>query len=637
MASTLESYRIGLEIQQSDATKRNLEALKSAFADANASVEDLQKAYDQIAKSEGDQAEAARAYNRLLGERYADLERENTKVLHSLSEQGRLERQRLQALEDARSERALTKDEEKEIAALKKRVLALSDDELESIQRQNAETRKAVKLAQANLRTETAQRKTLAQLVKADLKTAKDRLKTQLDFIKALRTTEGRYNALKKAAAVGVKGAKLAAKGAAVAGGLVMGAVGGAISGAQSIADVEAETGRISAPLTDKEKSSLVSDLRISTPFDAATIVDAINRVSMTVDKKDFDTLKAAAYAELKYPGMSALFAASGRAATGEDFTKFYNRMKAIQTATGMKADDLASVMGDVSNFADRRFQSGVTQQDIAALVSAVRGNSVYDDDETRNRAINAFLAQGGLNANNFYDRMKAFDWARFARGSQSKNRADAFARNFDFGALKTASTQAVSTEVEKSAAERAAELARKVTIKKDELLARILEKVAPMLENGTIDKIIDNLFKVLEIALPLLDPVLKLIDKLLTTLEPVFQTIVDVIKKIVDFFNNPKKYLNPFSDDNDEAEPQAPKPEAAAGGIALSPTVVGERGAEAIIPLDYARRGRAGNIIQNVTQTFNMGNNATTALSLGQAVRSRSFTDDLLARRVYG
>ena len=113
MASTLESYRIGLEIQQSDATKRNLEALKSAFADANASVEDLQKAYDQIAKSEGDQAEAARAYNRLLGERYADLERENTKVLHSLSEQGKLERQRLQALEDARSERALTKDEEK--------------------------------------------------------------------------------------------------------------------------------------------------------------------------------------------------------------------------------------------------------------------------------------------------------------------------------------------------------------------------------------------------------------------------------------------------------------------------------------------------------------------------------------------
>ena len=630
MASTLESYRIGLDIQQSDATKRNIEALKSAFSDVNASVEDLQKAYERVAESEGDQTEAARTYNRLLGERYADLERENTKVLHSLSEQGKIERQRLQTLEAARSERRLTRDEEKEIADLKRRVLDMSDDELENFQRQNAETRKQVKLAQANIRTETAQRKTLAQLVKDDLKSARERLKTQLEFIRSLKTTEGRIAALKKAASAGAKGAALAAKGAAVAGGFAMGAVGAAISGAQSIADVEQEAGRISAPLSDKEKSSLINDLRIETPFDAASIVDAINRVSMTVDKKDFDTLKAAAYAELKYPGMSALFSASGNTATGEDFTKFYNRMKAIQTATGMKAEDLAAVMGDVSNFADRRFQSGVTQQDIAALVSAVRGNGVYDDDETRTRAVNAFLAQKDLNSDNFYDKMKTFDWARYARGSQAKNQADAFSRNFDFGALKQASTQSVSSVAEKSSAEKAAELARKVSIKKDELLARILEKIAPMLENGTLDKMIDNLLKVMEVALPLLEPVLRLTEKLLTALEPVFNMLTDVIKKSVDFLQDPGKYLNPFRGDE-------PEPQKSAGGIALSPTIVGERGAEAVIPLDYARRGRAGNIIQNVQQTFNMGNNATTALSLGQAVRSRSFTDTLLSRRIYG
>ena len=630
MASTLESYRIGLDIQQSDATKRNIEALKSAFADASASVEDLQKAYARVAASEGDQAEAARTYNRLLGERYDDLERENTKLLHSLSEQGKIERQRLQTLEAARSERRLTRDEEKEIAALKRRVLDMSDDELENLQRQNAETRKQVKLAQASVRTETAQRKTLAQLVRDDLKSAKERLKTQLEFIKSLKTTEGRYAAIKKAAAVGAKGAALAAKGAAVAGGLAMGAVGAAISGAQNIADVEQEAERISAPLSDKEKASLINALRIETPFDAASIVDAINRVSMTVDKKDFDTLKAATYAELNYPGMSALFAASGNTATGEDFTKFFNRMKAIQTATGVKAEDLAGVMGDVSNFADRRFQSGVTQQDIAALVSAVRGNGVYDDDETRTRAVNAFLAQKGLNSDNFYDKMKTFDWARYARGSQAKNQADAFSRNFDFGALKQASTQAVSTVAEKSSAEKAAELARKVSIKKDELLARVLEKIAPMLENGTLDKMIDNLLKVMEVALPLLEPVLTLTEKLLTTLEPVFSTLVDVIKKVVDFLKDPGKYLNPLRSDT-------PEPQKSAGGIALSPTIVGERGAEAVIPLDYARRGRAANVIQNVQQTFNMGANSTTALSLGQAVRSRSFTDNLLARRIYG
>jgi SLT domain-containing protein len=62
-------------------------------------------------------------------------------------------------------------------------------------------------------------------------------------------------------------------------------------------------------------------------------------------------------------------------------------------------------------------------------------------------------------------------------------------------------------------------------------------------------------------------------------------------------------------------------------GGVASFPSICGEQGPEAIIPLDYSRAQRAENIANTVNQTFNMGNNQTTALSLAQAVRSRDFT----------
>jgi hypothetical protein len=342
------------------------------------------------------------------------------------------------------------------------------------------------------------------------------------------------------------------------------------------------------------------------------------------------------AQAELEFPGMAALFQASGKDAKPRDFAIMQNRMRALQGATGANISDLSSVMQTVSNMRDSAFKSGVSQQDLVALYAALQGSNAFDDQEHIERAMRGFLAQGGLNADNFYDRMADFDWAKYVYGSQQKNQADAFRKTFDFGALKAANTAPVNDVVEKTAAEKAAETARRVAIKKDELVARILTKIEPLLNDGTLENVIEMLFKVLETVLPLLDPVMRILNTVLKALDFVLEKIKPAIDAIVDFFSD-----DSAQDAQNRAVANAtelpPLGGFSQGGIAIGPSIVGERGAEAVIPLDFARFGRAQNIMQTVNQTFNMSGNQTTAMSLGQAVKQRSFTDSYLSLRMYG
>lgn len=634
---TIDNYSIGLEVQQSDRTKQNIENLKASFGDVSKSLEDISKEYADIIKQEGDHTDEAKAYNKLLGDRLANLEKENQMLQVTSTEQGKLARDELHNLKETQKQRRLSKDELKRLKVLEASFVDLTDEEIEERKRANQQLRIQIRTTQQGLRQEMTHRKTIAQLVKADLKGAKDRLKLQLDFIKSLKTTEGRYAALKKAAAIGAKGAKAAGKAAIGAVGVVGGIVGGAVAGAENQVNAEGEARRLKVPgMSFDEKMALIGRLRIATPYDSAAIVDAINRTTNAVKSSNPDDIAQMAQAELEFPGMAALFQASGKDAKSRDFAIMQNRMRALQGATGANISDLSSVMQTVSNMRDSAFKSGVSQQDLVALYAALQGSNAFDDQEHIERAMRGFLAQGGLNADNFYDRMSDFDWAKYVYGSQQKNQADAFRKTFDFGALKAANTAPVNDVVEKTAAEKAAETARRVAIKKDELVARILTKIEPLLNDGTLENVIEMLFKVLETVLPLLDPVMRILNTVLKALDFVLEKIKPAIDAIVDF----------FSDDNaQDAQNRAvanatelpPLGGFSQGGIAIGPSIVGERGAEAVIPLDFARFGRAQNIMQTVNQTFNMTGNQTTAMSLGQAVKQRSFTDSYLSLRMYG
>ena len=624
------SYIIGLDIEQSDKTRKNIKDLESSFSMVDKSLEDIEKQYKDILKTEGDHKEETKAYNQLLVDRYRDLERQSSLLIRTETEAGKIDRDRLHSLHEIQVQRRLTTAETAELKRLEKSVLDISDEELATQKRLNAEQRRQIQIMIQGARQEMTAKSKVAQFLKNEVDFAKKRLKSQFDFIKALKTTEGRYAAIQKIAS---KGAKLTAGAIGVAGAVV----GSALAGAESQVTTEKEARRLKiSGLSDEEKLALVGRIQIATGKDAAAIVDAVNRTTNAVKTSNPDEILQMAQAELEFPGTAALFQASGKAAKAQDFTFMQNRLRAIQGATGANISDLSSVMQTVSNMRDSAFKSGVSQQDLVALYAALQGSNAFDDQEHIERAMRGFLAQGGLNSDNFYDRMADFDWAKYVYGSQQKNQADAFRKTFDFGALKAANTAPVNDVVEKTAAEKAAETARRVAIKKDELVARILTKIEPLLNDGTLENVIEMLFKVLETVLPLLDPVMRILNTVLKALDFVLEKIKPAIDAIVDF----------FSDDNaNDAQNRAvanatelpPLGGFSQGGIAIGPSIVGERGAEAVIPLDFARFGRAQNIMQTVNQTFNMSGNQTTAMSLGQAVKQRSFTDSYLSLRMYG
>jgi hypothetical protein len=643
----LASYQIGLEIEQSDKTRKNIANLRSSFDDVEKSIDDINAAFLESIKGQADMTAEAKEYNKLVSKRLADLENEANKLVRSQTEQGQANRARLRELKAIRDARRLDKDETAELKRLEASVVDLSDEELANRLRINAEQRKALKIGQLQAKQAMAsvrQQKTLKDLVKADLKNITDRIKKQWEFVKALKTTEGKYAALKKLGGGAVKGAKMAGKAAVGAAGMVGAVVGGAVASADNIAQTEQEARRMRiSGMDDDEKMSLLGELQVKTRADSASIVEAVNRVLNVMKTNDRAEILRAAIAELRFPGSAALMQASGDAASADSFGKWENRMRLVQKATGASQSDLESAMSLISNKGDQWFKAGVSQQDLVSLYTALKGSNAFDSDEEIERAMRSFMASG-VTAENFYDKMAAYDWSRHVWNSANKNQADNFRRNFDFAALRQANTQAVSSDVQQSAAEKAAETARRVAAKKDELVMRILKKIEPLMDSGTLDKIIDNLFKMLEVALPLLEPVLKVVDKVFKALEPVINKMVQLINRLVYAMENADGIKSFFellaneqpSDGNATGAPQSGG-QKAVGGIAIAPTIVGERGAEAIIPLDYARAGRAAQVMQNITQTFNMGGSQTTAMSLGQAVKQRSFTDNLLSNRLYG
>ena len=632
---TIDTYQIGLDIETSDKTKQNIANLKSSFEDTSKSLDDIAKQYADIAKESGDHSAEAKAYNNLLGERLSALNKEADILRNSATETGKRARAELHALKETQKQRRLTKDEIAQMRRLEASVVDLTDEELESRKRANLEARKAVVTARAALKQETIQRKTLGRLIKDDLKSLTERIRKQKEYIASLDKTERKYYLLKKAAQYSFKGSKMGAKAAAGAVGIVGGIVGGAVASAEGIAEKERETRRIKG-IPESQKQELVTALQIKTGRDVSSIVDAINRVQDVVKTHNIDDITKMSRAELEFPGASTLFQSQGGSANADDYTILQNRLRKIQSATGIGISDLESSMGVISNLKDRAFKSGVSQQDLLSLYTALKSSNVYDDDETQSRAMRAFLAQNGLNSENFYEKMQAFDWARYARGSQNKNQAEKFIKTFDFQALKEANTAPVKTELALTNAEKSAELARRVAIKKDELVMKVLEMIEPMLNDGTLEKLINSALDMVKAIMPLMKPVLD-------AAKTVFEAISPHIETIVKRFTEDPTDIN----ENDNFVVKTLKGvgqgvktvlgQSSQGSIALGPTIAGERGPEAIIPLDFARAGRSTNIINNINQNFNMAGSQTTALSMAQAVKQRSFTDNLISHRLYG
>lgn len=665
MGNRVSQYTIELEIAQGDKTRATIDgierglreisdaakggALADGMARADRAAQGLERTINDIAASGENATDAMAAYDKAAGRALGDLERQATALNHALSAQGKEQRARiseiekeLAGLEKTKDNAAQRKSLESELRALKKAVVQGSDEELKKALLQNKTIRARLKMARESAKLQSAELKAekgLAALDKADLATIKAKVKEQEKFNAALKTSEGRYRALRKAAAAIGAGAKGLAKGAGraagkaalIGGGIVLGIAGAAVASAGSEAEREHEAQRIKAGgLSDDDKRDLMNRVYVNTGADYTSIVDAINRVYGVIGTVPKDDMIEAATAEVQFPGASALFRQQTTGpATSADFTDYAGRLAAVRSATGATTEQIQAASGVVANLGQGRFASA-TQTDLQALYLALQNSGAFDTQEELDKAFTRFTAAQAKSGKDLFELAKSWDWGRGA-SSTNRQQATAAMANVDWSRIASAARETGFTQ--ESAASETARKLREFEIKKDEILVKFMEAVLPILDAITpsdLAAVFENLAHFVKKFTPDIGEFftegVKKINAYMLFARVYWEQIIAILKKWLHIEDKPSAKGATSAIARSITAVTGATPQRASGGVVTMPSLIGERGPEAVIPLDYSRSARAGNIMQNITQTFQMAGNETTALSLANVVKTRGF-----------
>lgn len=422
----------------------------------------------------------------------------------------------------------------------------------------------------------------------------------------------------------GIGGGIKTATGIARAGASVIGA---GLSSATAAADREVEmeqmANRVKGVPNNNEAKQMLSDLYIRTGADYSVIVDAINRVQTVMKSPSKEAIKKAAEVEIKYPGMSAAFAASTTTATDSNINIFANRMKAIQKASGATDEQLQASMAMVTSL-NKPNMSNANATDLQAVYLGLQTSGAFDNQDELDKAFDLFLSKLNRTNKSAAELATEFDWQSVVSNQRNKTRIINTMSNMDWNAIMKAASTDDASDTKRTEAESTAIQMRRMEEQKNKLLMTLIpaaiplvEALAEVLDGSGAKEIAEGLGSLFKVVTPILIKVLKFLE------EHVFPYLGAFLRWLQEKF---------ASDDGAEVVERVRNaagvmPQNSAGGLALMPSIVGERGPEAIIPLDFARSQRASNIATSINQTFNMGSNATTALSLAQTVRSRDFT----------
>ena len=644
------TYTVFLDIQNSDklnAAVDNVErTLKSVSDDAKKlnfdsalnSVKALEQQMNSLYESEGDVTQQIKSFERASNKAYTELERQAVRLNHAISEQGKAQRERIAELEKERASldntaeaKARQKEIDAELKDLRKQVVNASDEELKKMLEQNVQARARLKLMQQEAKSQKQsqkQQKTLAQLVKEDLKPLQEKLKLQKEFIASLKTTEGRYAAIKKAAKGALSVGGKALKGAAGLAGTALAIGGMAVASAGKQVDQEREARRIKGAGSLADKQSMMFDLYAQTGADYSTIVDAINRCYSVLGNVSRADMMEAATAEIKMPGAASLFRQQNSGpVSAKDFTAYLNRMRSMQGLTGASQEQITSSTEYISNLRQNSF-TNASETELQTLYLALQNSGAFDTEEELQRAFQSFVRkQKGSGVDVFslaQQWQNSGEWTRTADGATNKTQAQNTIKNLDFQRMGEVSRVTDYAQPEETAAEKTARMLREFEVTKDELLMNILQALKPL-----IDDIKDNLIPKLKERMP---EIQKTIGEISGTIGKILVKIGEIVSWITNSPGNPVaplvgekagNFLDNLLFSEDELKILHPR---ANGGVVSMPSICGESGSEMVIPLDSARRGRGFQLLQQVEQTFNMGNGETTAQSLAQAVRSRSF-----------
>ena len=632
-----------------EAISKNAKSLK--FEDAAKGVADLEKYMNGLLESEEDCTEQWKEFDRASSKTYADLEREAVRLNHSISEQGRLQRERLKELEQEKSALGSTKEEkarareiDKEIASIRKEVVVASDAELQSMQKANVNARARLKLLQQEAKQQKIQgkeQKTLLQLIKEDLKPLKEKIALQKEFIQSLKTTEGRYNALKKAAkgAMSIGGAAL--KGAGVVAGGLMAIGGMAVASANKFVDREREADRLKVSGSREDKVNLIGDLYAKTGADDTSIVDAINRVYTVLGNISREEIIEAATAEIRMPGAAALFRQQNTGpVSAKDFTAYFNRLRGIQGATGATREQITSSSDYIANLRQSSF-TNASETDLQALYLALQNSGAFDTDEELQRAFASFVRKQKDSGVDVFTLAKQWqdngNWTRTAEGNTNRTQAANAIKNLDFARMGELSNVTDYQAPQETASEKTARQMRQLETLKDKLLIEVLKSLQEMIENGDLKSLITGALDLVKLMVKFLTPVTQ---KLLPYVDKFIRFIIERIGALAEYTEAIKEQNKKQAERQVEAAQSKSVAATVAyrggldhamkfanGGITSLPSICGEAGfPEAVIPLDPSRSGRAAQIMQQVCQTFNMGSNESNVMSMASALRSASW-----------
>lgn len=647
MSNNSHVYSIDLDINSSESSKRALKELQNAFTKSHNSVRELNKSYVRIASTVKDTTQLDKEYSKVINNRIKDREKEIDKL--KAMQVGIVNNTKLSETQ----RKNLLDNTKKRMEMAQREIDMLNKSNIVRIKQMTKEAKLEAEKAKLEaeklkaLKEEEARRKKLSTYVKADLVALKDKIKAQFQFIQALKTTEGRYKAIKKVAGGAAKLAFSAAKRfAALMGGGAIGLTGGLIGGSVASAERTQQKADAMRSLKSGVSAEILDEIYVKKGVDYQTIVDAINKVATLVDKKD---VAKYAIAEIENPGLGALMAQQTEVDTGIDYASALNQIRKI---TGIQ--DTSEIIEAATNSRAVK-QKELSQFDHMQATAAL--SQLGLDGETIERIISDIAENKGNKS--FIDAFNSADLSKYVGDQGLKNtlsNANLKLQELDYtgdGGLKETSEQ-------KAARETAEEL-RRFELEKDKMLRDILPGVLPLMK--AMMKLVQNI----------MPTVLSALGSLVKGLGIVVSWVMEQIKKIpvigdklrdvdlgeamITAGESMKNAADEMREANERAEREAYRRniesniealssfidnvksnfsalpglsggQNAQGGLITSPSIVGEAGPELVLPLDYSRAGRANQIINNftTTQSFNLASNQSTPLALASAVGQNKF-----------
>ena len=325
----------------------------------------------------------------------------------------------------------------------------------------------------------------------------------------------------KKVGSVGLKAGKVALKGIGMAG-MAVGALGGAAIAATGD---RVEKEKALKSLKSGIDPTIADRVYTQTGADYTTIVSAINALSKVT--KDSGQLIQGAVLEIQNPGIGKMLLSTSMSGTG-NLGNLKNHIDQIKKQTG--SQDLTQAL-EASTKSRAVTKGRVSQTEYIQAYAALEAQGL--DEETINRVIRKASDQKG----NFIENLNKTDLSKYGKDAQERIRLSK--ANLGLEKLN-------DKEVEKTSAEKIQEKMRELSLKKDELLVKLLpiaEKLISAIKPAILDKLIgvvvkladaitpalENLITILE---PLIDAVMPVIDELLT---PLLKWYSDVQKKLIE------------------------------------------------------------------------------------------------------